>query len=58
MSYMDDVNKLLIRLATMQASLLVNANAKDDDLAETWQQLKEDYESLKTAMDKYIRGQE
>ena len=58
MSYMEDVNKLIIRLATMQASLLINANATDDDLVETWGQLKEDYESLKTAMDKYIKEQE
>lgn len=48
-------NDLIIRLASLQASILINQNAYDDDLEFTWESMKEDYENLKTAMDKYIQ---
>jgi hypothetical protein len=51
---MDTINKLILQLASLQCALLTNANAYDDDLEDTWLQLKDDYESLKTSMDKYI----
>lgn len=53
---MKEVNKLVLQLATLQAAILVNANAYDDDLPETWEALVEEYSNLKTAMDKYIKA--
>lgn len=53
---MKEVNKLILQLATLQATILVNANAYDDDMPETWEALIEEYSNLKTAMDKYIEA--
>jgi hypothetical protein len=53
---MKEVNKLVLQLATLQAAILVNVNAYDDDLPETWEALVEEYSNLKTAMDKYIEA--
>ena len=52
---MKEENKLILRLASLQAAILVNANAYDDDLEYSWENLKEEYESVKKAMDKYIK---
>jgi hypothetical protein len=54
-SIMKEVNNLILQLATLQAAILVNANAYDDDLPETWEALVQEYDNLKTAMDKYIK---
>lgn len=51
---MEKVNKIILQLASLQAALLANANAYDDDLEETWEALKEDYERVKKSMDTYI----
>ena len=51
---MKEVNKLILQLATLQATILVNANAYDDDMPEAWEALVEEYSNLKMAMDKYI----
>lgn len=53
---MNDVNKLILRLASLQYALLANANAYDDDLPDTWENLIEEYEATKSALDKYIGG--
>lgn len=52
---MKEINNIILQLASLQASLLMNANAYDDDLEETWNNLKEDYERLKQSMDKFIK---
>jgi len=51
---MKQVNDLILKLASLQAAILVNANACDDDLDSTWQALKDDYEAVKIALDNYI----
>lgn len=51
---MDEVNKLILELATFQAALLINANAMDDDMEKTWLQLKDDWEALRTNADRYL----
>ena len=51
---MKEINNIILQLASLQASLLMNANAYDD-LEETWSNLKEDYERLKQSMDKFIK---
>lgn len=51
---MDEVNKLILELATFQAALLINANAMDDDMEDTWSQLKDDWEALRTNADRYL----
>lgn len=53
---MKEVNKLVLQLATLQAAILVNANAYDDDMPESWEALVEEYSNLKTAMDNYIEA--
>jgi len=53
---MKEVNKLILQLATLQCAILVNANAYDDDMPESWEALLEEYSNLKTAMDKYIEA--
>jgi hypothetical protein len=56
---MKQVNDLILKLASLQAAILVNANACDDDLDSTWQALKDDYEAVKIALDNYItKGEE
>lgn len=52
---MKRVNDLILKLASLQAAILINANAYDDDLESTWQGIKEDYENVKKAMDEYIK---
>lgn len=51
---MDEVNKLILELATFQAAPLINANAMDDDMEKTWLQLKDDWEALRTNADRYL----
>jgi hypothetical protein len=51
---MNEINKIILELASLQAALLVNANAYDDDLEDTWNALKEDYERVKKSLDKFI----
>lgn len=51
---MREVNKIILQLASLQASLLMNANAYDDDLEQSWETLKDDYERLKESMNRYI----
>jgi len=52
---MKQVNDLILKLASLQAAILMNVNAYDDDLQESWDLMKEDYENVKKAMDKYIK---
>jgi len=55
---MKQVNDLILKLASLQAAILMNANAYDDDLQESWDLMKEDYENVKKAMDNYIKKEE
>jgi hypothetical protein len=55
---MEKQNKIILALASLQAAILVNATAYDDDLSSTWQQLKEDYENVKIMIDRYIEEDE
>ena len=52
---MKQVNDLILKLASLQAAILVNANAYDDDLKSTWEALKDDYDAVKITMDIYIK---
>jgi hypothetical protein len=51
------VNAIILRLASLQAGILLNANCYDDDKEDTWQAVKEDYENLKVILDKYFADQ-
>jgi hypothetical protein len=51
---MKQINELILKLASLQAAILVNVNAYDDDLESTWSPPKDDYEAVKNAMEKYI----
>lgn len=51
---MNEINNIILQLASLQAALLINANAYDDDLENSWNALKEDYERVKQSMDKFI----
>ena len=51
---MKQVNDLILKLASLQAAILVNVNAYDDDLESTWEVLKDNYDAVKIAMDTYI----
>lgn len=52
---MKQTNDLILKLASLQAAILINVNAYDDDLESTWQALKDDYDAIKIAMDNYIK---
>lgn len=52
---MNEINNIILQLASLQAALLINANAYDDDLENSWNALKEDYERVKQSMDKFIK---
>lgn len=52
---MNKVNQIILKLASLQASILHNANAYDDDLESSWERMKEDYENLKVILDNYIK---
>ena len=52
---MNKVNKIILHLASLQAAILVNANAHDDDLEDTFNQARDDYEALKIILDKYFK---
>lgn len=51
---MEKINKLILELASFQAALLINANACDDDLGDTWKQLKDDWSALKNNIKLYL----
>lgn len=52
---MKKVNNLIIAIASLQAGILNNANAYDDELLDTWIQLKDDWHEVKTQVDKYLK---
>jgi hypothetical protein len=51
---MKKINNIILALASLQAGILNNANACDDDLDGTWNQVREDYNNVKTLLDKYL----
>lgn len=51
---MGEVKKLILALASFQAALLINANAQDDDLGDTWAQLEDDWDALKSNTERYL----
>lgn len=52
---MEKINKIILMLASLQAGLLVNANAMDDDKEETWNQLMEDWLNVRKTLDDYFK---
>jgi hypothetical protein len=55
---MTQVNDLILKLASLQAAILINANVYEDDLQDSWDLMKGDYENVKKAMDNYIKNGE
>ena len=55
---MTQVNNLILKLASLQAAILINANVYEDDLQDSWDLMKGDYENVKKAMDNYIKNGE
>jgi hypothetical protein len=55
---MDKINNLILMLTSIQAGILNNARAYDDDLEETWQQLKDDWRTTRAAVDKYLEEED
>ena len=50
------LNAIILKIVSVQCALLSNANAMDDDLAFSWENLQDEWKDLKDVMDKYINN--
>jgi hypothetical protein len=49
-----EMETIIIKLAVLQAAIMANADAPDDDLPETWQAVKDEWSAVKLIIEDYI----
>lgn len=48
------MKKLLLQFLKVQHAIMKNNEAYDDDLSETWREMKKEYKKLEKMMEEYI----